>query len=128
MTLVKSRFRRTGGCVVILREWLASRYGRRVMGDTASTRLAYASLSPLRTRIEVHRRYSEQPDDLEQAVEEAVDAAGTAAVLDVGCGTGSFLRRLAGNGAGRRLVGVDPSTAAVSSLNGVAAVAAVGRR
>ena len=79
------------------------------------TRLAYASLSPLRTRIEVHRRYSEQPDDLDEAVDEAVDAAGTAAVLDVDCGTGSLLRRLAGNGAGRRLVVC--STNAIESLN-----------
>jgi SAM-dependent methyltransferase len=85
--------------------------------------LAYASLSPLRTRIEVHQRYSEQPEDPEEAVEEAVGAAPTAAVLDVGCGTGSFLRRLAG--AGRCLVGVDLSAAAVASLSGAVGVVAV---
>jgi SAM-dependent methyltransferase len=87
--------------------------------------MAYASLSPLRTRIEVHQRCSEQPDDLEEAVEEAVAAAATAAVLDVGCGTGSFLRRLAGSGARRCLVGVDLSAAAMASLREAAGVVAL---
>jgi SAM-dependent methyltransferase len=96
-----------------------------VLDESVLTRLAYASLSPLRTRIEVHQRYSEQPDDLEEAVAEAVGAAPTAVVLDVGCGTGSFLRRLAGSGAGRCLVGVDLSAAAVASLSGAVGVAAV---
>lgn len=96
-----------------------------MLDESALTRLAYASLSPLRTRIEVHQRYSEQPDDPEEAVEEAIAAAPSAAVLDVGCGTGSFLRRLAGSGAGRCLVGVDLSGAAVASLSGAVGVAAV---
>lgn len=72
-----------------------------------------------------HRRYSERDDDIEWAVDEAVGAAPSAAVLDVGCGTGSYLRRLAAGRGVRRLVGVDMSGAAVASLDGVVGVAAV---
>lgn len=90
--------------------------------------IEYASLDPLRTRIEVHRRYSEHDDDVEAAVDEAIGAALTGSVLDIGCGTGTFLRRLAGQPHRQPdsvLVGVDYSAAAVGALAGVPGVGAV---
>lgn len=76
----------------------------------------YRSLSPLQARIETHRRFSEKPDDPEQAVIDAVAIGPTASVLDVGCGTGTFLKRLLADVPSRSVVGLDSSAAAVASL------------
>jgi SAM-dependent methyltransferase len=87
--------------------------------------IEYASLDPLRTRIEVHRRYSEYADDVESNVDEAVGPDLAGSVLDIGCGTGTFLRRLAAapqRNAGAVLVGLDYSAAAVAALAGSGSV------
>jgi SAM-dependent methyltransferase len=72
----------------------------------------YLSLDPLQVRIDLHRRYSERADDVESSVLSALALKPGAALLDVGFGTGSFLRRLAGGGFA--VTGVDTSDAAVS--------------
>jgi len=85
----------------------------------------YSRLEPLQTRIETHRKYSELPDDVEQSV---IDAAGIRrgdAVLDVGCGTGSFLARLRSEGHEGRLVGLDSSPAAIAAVSRADGVEAV---
>jgi SAM-dependent methyltransferase len=84
------------------------------MPSTAA--LEYRTLDPLATRIEAHRLYSETPDDVEAAVRAAAGLTGAEDVLDVGCGTGSFLRGLAAGGHTGALAGVDTSLAAVSGL------------
>ncbi|MEU7907626.1 class I SAM-dependent methyltransferase [Actinoplanes sp. NPDC049118] len=84
----------------------------------------YLSLEPLATRIRTHRRYSESPDDVEAAVRRAVALSAHDDLLDVGCGTGSFLRDLGAGGHRGRLAGLDTSAAAVRALDGVAGVSA----
>ncbi|GIH11063.1 hypothetical protein Rhe02_91300 [Rhizocola hellebori] len=78
----------------------------------------YLSLDPLQTRIDTHERYSERADDVEAAVKPLPHQD----LLDVGCGTGSFLRRLANAGHLGRLAAVDTSPAAIAALADVAAV------
>ncbi len=91
--------------------------------EAALARREYATLDSLRTRIETNRRYSEHRDEVEAAVDEAVHLREAAALLDVGCGTGGYLRRLAAAGHTGALVGVDSSPAAVAALRGAAIVA-----
>jgi len=78
----------------------------------------YLSLEPLATRIETHRRYSRTPDDVEQAVLDGLNLDGGEHLLDVGPGTGSFLRRIAAGHQGR-LVGVDVSPTVVAGLRAI---------
>jgi ubiquinone/menaquinone biosynthesis C-methylase UbiE len=85
----------------------------------------YSALEPLRMRIETHRRYSERKDDVEQAVLDEIALEPDEALLDVGCGTGSFLRRLRGVGHRGRLVGLDTSPAAIDALAGWQVIAGV---
>ncbi|MEK8109883.1 class I SAM-dependent methyltransferase [Micromonospora sp. M12] len=84
----------------------------------------YLSLESLTTRIQTHQRYSELADDVENAVQQAVSLSRDADLLDVGCGTGAFLRNLAEQGHRGRLVGLDTSPAAVHALDDVAGVSA----
>ncbi|WP_433263007.1 class I SAM-dependent methyltransferase [Micromonospora vinacea] len=84
----------------------------------------YLSLEPLATRIQTHQRYSEFPDDIDKTVQQAVSLSRDADLLDVGCGTGVFLRNLAERGHRGRLVGLDTSPAAVHALHDVAGVSA----
>ena len=83
--------------------------------DDTGTR-DYLTLEPLRTRIEMHQRYSEFRDDPKDAALVSFEgiARGTA-VVDVGCGTGSFLRRVRASGHDGPLIGVDASEAALVS-------------
>jgi SAM-dependent methyltransferase len=78
------------------------------MDDAGQLARQYADDRNLRVRMQAHERYTVGP-----ALEEAVDAAlalrGTEALLDVGCGPGDFLARLANSGHRGRLVGVDLS-------------------
>jgi SAM-dependent methyltransferase len=76
----------------------------------------YLSLEPLETRIAIHRGYSEHASDVEQDTLDALGSTAGIELLDVGCGTGSFLRRLRGLGHTTRLVGLDSSPAAVDGL------------
>ncbi|MFC5007994.1 class I SAM-dependent methyltransferase [Dactylosporangium cerinum] len=92
--------------------------------------LEYRTLDPLRVRIETHLRHSERDDDVDAAVLTAVGHTAADAVLDVGCGTGAFLRRLATPGANlgappgatAKATGVDTSPAAVAALDGTPGV------
>ncbi|WP_027344806.1 class I SAM-dependent methyltransferase [Hamadaea tsunoensis] len=97
-----------------------------MLDEDGIARAQYATLDPLSVRIETHRRYSARPDDIEASVDEAVVLRDTADLLDIGCGTGSYLRRLAASGHAGRLVGVDASPAAIAALDGVPGVTAVG--
>lgn len=84
-----------------------------------SSSTEYQTLGPLQTRIETHRRYSERRDDVEQAVLDAIVLGTDDALLDVGCGTGSFLDRVRRAGHRGRLVGLDTSPAAIAELDRV---------
>ncbi len=86
--------------------------------------LEYRTLDPLRVRIETHERHSERPDDVDGAVIAAAGCTAVDAVLDVGCGTGAFLRRLATPGRAAPLAGIDSSPAAVAALDEVPGVEA----
>lgn len=81
-------------------------------------------MEPLETRIQTHRQYSESPDDVEAAVARAVVLGTRDDLLDVGCGTGSYLRRLSVAGHQGQLVGLDASPAAIAALDGVDGVSA----
>ena len=84
----------------------------------------YRDLSPLRTRILTHQRYSERPDDPDLDVIRAIALDGSQALLDVGSGTGVFLGRLRAEGHTGRLCAVDASQAAVDAAGAVAGVTA----
>jgi SAM-dependent methyltransferase len=84
----------------------------------------YLRLGPLQTRIETHRRYSETVDDVELKVIQAAKLEQNDDLLDVGCGTGSFLRRLRDESHAGRLAALDASPAAVAAAAEVAGVAA----
>ena len=85
----------------------------------------YGSLEPLAIRIETHERLSARADNPETAVIEALGMSGDESLLDVGAGTGSFLRRLRAQGHRGRLVALDSSTAALEAVNGADSVEAV---
>jgi len=82
----------------------------------------YLTLDPLKIRLDAHRRYSKYPDDVEAAVLGVAKVRSHDDVLDIGSGTGSFLRRLAADGHSGRLVGLDMSPAAVLELAGITGV------
>jgi SAM-dependent methyltransferase len=87
----------------------------------------YSSLSPLQIRIDTHRRHSQHPDDLDRAVTDALQLAGSEYLVDVGCGTGDFLAHLVEHGHRGRLVGIDkwqPGVAAAACIPGVEAMKA----
>ena len=75
----------------------------------------YLRLGPLQTRIDIHRQYSEIPQDVEQDVIDAGSIHASDDLLDVGCGTGGFVSRLRRDGHTGRLVGLDQSPAAVAA-------------
>ncbi|MCX5071089.1 class I SAM-dependent methyltransferase [Streptomyces sp. NBC_00513] len=81
-----------------------------------SVKQEYANLSPLQTRIKIHSEYSERQDDVEEAVYHVIRPSLSDSLLDVGCGTGSFLKRLRAWGVGGELVALDSSDAAVSAV------------
>ncbi len=68
---------------------------------------------------------SEQPEDVERAVLDAIALDPADSLLDVGCGTGSFLARLRREGHHGRLVGLDTSPAAIEALLKLGSVEAV---
>lgn len=83
----------------------------------------YLNLDPLEARIRAHRTFSEEPDDVEQAVIDVMDPA-CRALLDIGSGTGSFLVRLGGLGRGLQLFALDSSPSAVSKAAEIEGVVA----
>ncbi|MEV5242593.1 class I SAM-dependent methyltransferase [Streptomyces cinnamoneus] len=73
----------------------------------------YADLNPLQVRITTHRLYSEHPDNPDATVRERLQVPSDADLLDIGCGTGQFLRDLDHDGHTGQLTGIDTSTEAV---------------
>jgi len=77
----------------------------------------YESLDPLQVRIQAHLRHSLEPDDPEQAVIDALRGQFGRALLDVGCGTGTFLARVRRAAPEVRLVALDTSPAAGEAVS-----------
>lgn len=73
----------------------------------------YATLHRLETRQRVHLRHSVPPDDIEATTLAAASVRPGATVLDIGCGTGSFLTRLVREIPMTVAIGLDLSPAAV---------------
>lgn len=86
----------------------------------------YQTLDRLEARQKVHLRYSEPPDNIEETTLAAAMVAPDDAILDIGCGTGSFLNLLASRDIGRILIGLDISAAAIAAVasRGIRAVRA----
>ncbi|MGF1427092.1 class I SAM-dependent methyltransferase [Kitasatospora sp. LaBMicrA B282] len=85
--------------------------------DTDASHLVhaeYADLRALADRTATHRLHSITPDDPEAAVRDALHLPDDRPLLDVGCGTGSFLHALLPRHTGR-LVGLDTSPQAVEA-------------
>jgi SAM-dependent methyltransferase len=95
------------------------------MDATTTARHEYQALDPLNVRIQTHRRYSEHDHDIEAEVNRVVSAPASAALLDIGPGTGTYLRRLAEGGHTGRLLGLDISSAALAGLSATPGVGAV---
>ncbi len=87
------------------------------MGDEAgipdSVRAAYESTADYDVRVRTHELYSVAKQSWSEWLMQQVPRAGVRAVLDVGCGTGAFLRQLAAAGIGERWLGIDQSEAMV---------------
>ena len=79
--------------------------------------IEYQSLDALDVRIQTHQEFSATPDDVEAEVLRVVLPDLRTALLDAGCGTGSFLARLRTFSDAWRLEGVDTSPAAVTQVN-----------
>jgi ubiquinone/menaquinone biosynthesis C-methylase UbiE len=79
--------------------------------------IEYQSLDALNVRIQTHRELSAEPDDVEAEVQAIVRPHLQTALLDAGCGTGTFLARLRTLSGRWRLEGVDTSAAAVDQVN-----------
>jgi ubiquinone/menaquinone biosynthesis C-methylase UbiE len=96
------------------------------MTDLAAlARRQYATLDPLTVRIRTHELHTAYPDDIEANVSRAVELTSTDDLLDVGCGTGAYLRRLATDGHLGQLTGLDMSAAAVAALQQTPGVTAM---
>lgn len=87
--------------------------------STPSLASEYTSLDPLQVRIDTHRRYSEVTDDVNQVVADALRLNGDEYLVDIGCGTGEFLKHLTAQGHRGQLVGIDTSPAAVATASQV---------
>ncbi|MFJ9561536.1 class I SAM-dependent methyltransferase [Streptomyces fuscichromogenes] len=70
----------------------------------------------LAVRQRVHLLYSEPPDDIETTTLSFAPVGENSSVLDIGCGTGSFLARLSRPHRTGRVLGIDISGAAVASV------------
>ena len=79
--------------------------------------IEYQSLDALTVRIQTHREFSAEPDDVEGEVLGVVRPHLRSSLLDAGCGTGSFLARLRRMSPQLRLEGIDTSEAAVAEVN-----------
>jgi ubiquinone/menaquinone biosynthesis C-methylase UbiE len=84
----------------------------------------YATVDPLKTRMETHRRYEERRVDLDAECRAALALAGDETLLDIGCGPGRFLLYLRLGGHTGRLLGLDQSAAMLAE--GAAAANAAG--
>ena len=73
----------------------------------------YDNAEPLSVRIQIHAMYTDKQINLNEEAVSLMNLSGQEAVLDAGCGTGSFLRHLLNMGHLGRLVGIDQSAAMV---------------
>lgn len=67
----------------------------------------YASGEILRTKIDIHEKYSSVPIDIPQEIRRLLKMKGEEDLLDIGCGTGHFLEKLRMSGHSGKLLGVD---------------------
>ncbi|WP_280341478.1 class I SAM-dependent methyltransferase [Nocardia abscessus] len=82
-------------------------------------------LGLLAEQITTHQRYSEHRFDLSTDVRTSLALTGTESILDIGCGTGQFLRALRASGHRGTLVGTDIRPAAVDAVTAFNTVHAV---
>jgi SAM-dependent methyltransferase len=66
-------------------------------------------------KLDIHRRFSDRPIDIHREVVFLADIRPYAAVVDVGCGTGDFLRYLRFDGHHGPLIGLDVADGVFSS-------------
>jgi len=85
-----------------------------------SVRAAYESTDAYDIRARTHALYSVAEGSWPEWLLQQVPREGVRSVLDVGCGTGGFLRQLASAGIGDRLVGIDQSEAMVKKAQALA--------
>ncbi|MFF3400395.1 class I SAM-dependent methyltransferase [Streptomyces sp. NPDC002659] len=85
----------------------------------------YADLTPLQARIQAHRMYSEVADDPDGEIRALLGVPAALDMLDIGCGTGEFLRTLAAQRHSGLLVGVDTSAEAICATRSAAGVIAM---
>lgn len=81
-------------------------------------------LTALAAQIAVHRQHSEPPYDLGTDVSALLAITADTSVLDIGCGTGGFLRQLTEHGHHGPLAGVDIRPAALAALADIPGVLA----
>lgn len=79
---------------------------------TGHVQAQYGTPEKLQARMDTHRQYTHGPA-LEDAADDVLKLQGHEDVLDVGCGPGVFLGRLAGAGHAGRLLGLDSSAGMV---------------
>ncbi|MGW0252510.1 class I SAM-dependent methyltransferase [Nocardia goodfellowii] len=77
------------------------------MSSPAKFQAAYADGKVLRTKLDIHARFSTVPTDIPAAVVRAIGAPSDGYVIDIGCGTGELIEHLAGLGHTGNLVGLD---------------------
>jgi SAM-dependent methyltransferase len=87
---------------------------------TDSVRAAYESTAAYDVRVRTHELYSIVTPSWAEWLMEQVPRAGVHTVLDVGCGTGGLLRRIASAGIGDRWIGIDQSEAMVHNAQALA--------
>ncbi|MBT3268325.1 methyltransferase domain-containing protein [Candidatus Poribacteria bacterium] len=88
--------------------------------DPDTVRAEYATSDSLRVRLDTHRLYSEQPDDLDDRCRRLMCLSGEESVLDVGPGPGRFEAHLRSVGHRGLLVGVDASVGIAVEAAGIA--------
>lgn len=83
---------------------------------TSHVKAQYSNSDKLQARIDTHQQYTVGPA-LEPLVDEVLQLHGNEDILDVGCGPGTFLGRLASNGHRAKLVGLDYSAGMVEQAS-----------
>ncbi len=85
-----------------------------------SVRAAYETTDDYEVRVRTHDLYSVAEGSWPEWLVAQLPREGVRAVLDVGCGTGGILRRIAAAGIGERWVGVDQSETMVEKARSLA--------
>lgn len=85
----------------------------------------YASMTSLEVRLETYRLFSRRPDDIGAAILGALSLDGGETMLDVGSGTGTFVRNLVEGGHRGRVIALDLLPAAYLAARQVPGVEAI---